>query len=371
MAKKAKSVILDAPHGEFRVEEAELPELTVETAMLEVVLCGVCGTDVHIHGGHWEFDRFPINLGHEIAGRYHPADGRVASDLLGRAIGAGDLVGVVPGMPCGRCYSCQILREPGLCEQVTAFGFRPLLEAAPHFQGGFSDYVHLHNPDAILLKMDVPPEVAVLLEPLAVGMHFIERAEITLGDTVAIQGAGAIGLFSLAAARAAGAGKIIVLGAPASRLQVALAFGADVVIDLDQAPDAADRISRVKCETRGGLGADVVIECAGVPSAVPEGLDMLRRGGTYVEGGHFTNSGDVAINPYRHMVRKHAKIVGVWGSSARHFVRAHGLLHADLFPWERVVSHVVPLEQVGDAVAALSGTYRMDDRDIIKAAVGG
>ena len=94
MSRTARSVILDEAHGEFRVEESELPELGGGTAMLEGVMCGVCGTDVHIHRGHWEFDRFPINLGHEITGRYISGDGLERTDVLGRKIESGDLVGL-------------------------------------------------------------------------------------------------------------------------------------------------------------------------------------------------------------------------------------------------------------------------------------
>ena len=103
------------------------------------------------------------------------------------------------------------------------------------------------------------------------------------------------------AAKETGAFKTIVIGAPESRLELAKEFGADVTINIEEIPDAEERIELVKKETPGGYGADVVFECAGVPTAIPEGLDMVRRGGTYVVAGHFTDVGEVSINPFTHL----------------------------------------------------------------------
>ena len=366
---EANAAILDQARGTFTVDSAPVPEPAAGEVLLRQRLCGVCGTDVHMYQGHFPFTQFPLVLGHEILGEVVALGEGVSADVLGEPVAAGDHVAVVPGVTCGSCYYCSVLREPGLCLNGVGYGFKPYPEEQPHFQGGFSQYVLLKHPRSQFLKMKASPEVAVLLEPLSVGVHFAERARLDSGSTVVVQGAGAIGIFSLVAARESGAHRVIVVGAPASRLELAKAFGADEVISIEQVPDPEERIRVVREQTPGGLGADCVFECAGVPAAIPEGIQMLRRGGTYVEGGHFTDVGDVAINPFSHLVLAHIELVGVWGSSLRHFVRGRTILESGRYPFDEMVSHTLTLERLGEAMQALSTDYRLDGVEARKIAI--
>jgi L-iditol 2-dehydrogenase len=369
MARIGRAAILDKEKGVFTVGEAPVPEPGPGEALIRQSLCGVCGTDVHIFHGHFPGKRFPIVLGHEIVGRIERPGAGVTQDFLGNPVGEGDLIAIIPGVPCGSCYFCAVMKEPGLCLHGTAYGFRPFMDQSPHFQGGFSEYILLNVPKSQFLKVNCAPEIAVLLEPFTVGIHFADRANIRIGSTVVIQGAGAIGLFSLAAAREAGAHRTIVVGAPASRLDLARAFGADVTVNIEEVTDPGERIALVKAETPGGYGADVVFECSGVPRSIPEGIEMVRRGGTYVEGGHFTDAGEITLNPFRHFVMRHITLVGVWGSSIGHFVRGLPILESGRYPFERMVSHRLPLSRVSEAFTALSTNYRMNGEEVRKIAV--
>ena len=369
MARMGKAAILDQVKGSFSTGEAAVPEPQSGEVLVRQTLCGVCGTDVHMYQGHFPTTRFPLVLGHEIVGRVERLGQGVKTDAMGEVVAEGDLVAVVPGIACGVCYFCAVLREPGLCARATAYGFAPNPDQQPHFQGGFSQYVLLNNPRAAFLKMQVDSPIAVLLEPFSVGLHFADRANIRIGSTVVIQGAGAIGIFSLAAAREAGAHRTIVIGAPASRLALAREFGADLTINIEEVKSPAERLKLVKEATPGGYGADVVIECTGVPASIPEGIEMLRRGGTYVEGGHFTNSGDITLNPHYHFVRNHVTLVGIWGSSLSHFVRGRPILESGRYPFEKMVSHQLPLHRLGEAVAALSTNYRLEGAEVRKIAI--
>jgi L-iditol 2-dehydrogenase len=167
-------------------------------------------------------------------------------------------------------------------------------------------------------------------------VHIIERSRITLGDTVVVQGAGAVGMSTAALAKKSGAGQVIVIGAPADRLALALDMGADVVIDFDHTT-AEQRLSRV-LELTGGLGGDVVVEAAGSARAFEEGVRMARNGGAYVIAGHYTNVGDSTINAHEHINRKHLDIRGCWGSEVGHFLRALAALdhYGSEIPWARV-----------------------------------
>ena len=150
-------------------------------------------------------------------------------------------------------------------------------------------------------------------------MHAIERAEIKLGDSVVIQGSGPVGLNAIALAQLQGAGLVIAIGAPALRLEMAKAMGADEIVDISEY-GPAERVKRVQALT-GGRGADVTIEATGVPAAVREGMQMTRDAGRFVVVGQYTDVGGVEINPHWDLNRKHLEVRGCWGSDFSHFYR--------------------------------------------------
>lgn len=368
MALRGKAAVLDRPNGTFTIEEFDVPEPDPDGLLVRQELCGICATDAYMARGHLPNVTFPLVLGHETVGIVERLGVNVTADLTGRPVAVGDRVYIAPGISCRTCVYCTVFRQPTLCLKRRGYGFRPQKDQPPHFQGGFSQYVNL-IPGSTFLKMESDAREASLLEPLTIGIHQVERARIEVGATVVIQGAGAIGILTLAAARQAGALRTIVVGAPQTRLDLAKEYGADVVINLEEVPDAAERVRLVKAETPGGFGADVVFECAGVPAAIPEGLDMLRRGGTFVEAGHYTDHGDVAINPFRHLVNKQITLVGAWGADTPHFVIGRGLIESGRFPFADLISHTVPLERLADGIAAIGTTYRLDGEEIRKVAV--
>ena len=136
-----------------------------------------------------------------------------------------------------------------------------------------------------------------------------------VGDTVVVQGSGPIGVLAVAAAQEMGAGRVIVVGgAEEPRLALCRRFGAEATVDIDELPDAEERIAAVR-ELVGGFGADVVMECTGHPTAGPEGIEMLRDGGTYVEMGQFTDAGAIETNWHR-ICAKDINVLGSWAFTA-------------------------------------------------------
>jgi L-iditol 2-dehydrogenase len=187
---------------------------------------------------------------------------------------------------------------------------------------------------------------------LLTAVHIIDRARLTLGDSVVIQGAGAVGLSVAALARRAGAGPVVVIGGPPDRLALAQDMGADHVIDLDRTTNA-DRLERVLALT-AGAGADIVVEAAGSARAIEEGVLLARNGGAYVIAGHYTNVGDSTINAHEHINRKHLDLRGCWGSEVGHFLRALRALerHGGEVPWHRIGAATYGLTGLNDALAA-------------------
>jgi threonine dehydrogenase-like Zn-dependent dehydrogenase len=345
----AQAAIFRGTERGFDIVEHDVPQPGPGQALLKIELTGICGTDAHIYDVGAPS---AMALGHEISGRLVALGEGVDHDVTGRPIAEGDLIVPHPGATGG------------------AYGFRGnALDGPPHFTGGFGQYLSLCYPNSRLFRVDADPHIAVLLEPFSVALHAVDRSHVRVGDTVVVQGTGAIGLFAIFLARKAGAIKVIAVGGPAGRLEAAAALGADVLIDIAGHPDGAERTELVRAETPGGLGADVVIECAGVKSAVAEGLDYTRRSGTFCEVGHFIDTGDITINPNKHLVLKDINLVAPYGSNVEHFTRSRAVLEKDGAILEKVVSHRIPLSRLDDAFAALLGRYHLDGRDAVKIAV--
>lgn len=345
----AKAAIFRGTERAFDIVEQPVHDPEPERLLLRTELTGICGTDVHLYEtGQPE----PMALGHEIAGTIVAVGDGLATDFTGRQIAVGDLVVPHPGTPSG------------------AYGFRtnPTV-GPPYLTGGFGQYLSLAHGGTSFFKVEAPPDVAVLLEPLSIGVHSVERSRIQLGDTVVVQGTGAIGLLTIYVAKQAGAGKVIAVGGPKGRLDAATTLGADTVIDIAELPDAATRIERVRSLTPNGQGADIVYECAGVKPAIVEGIEYLRTSGTFCEAGHFIDTGDIVLNPNRHLVLKDITLVAPYGSNTGHFIKARALLERDTDKLRDLVSHRLPLDRLQEGFDALLGRYHLDGRDAIKIAI--
>jgi L-iditol 2-dehydrogenase len=186
---------------------------------------------------------------------------------------------------------------------------------------------------------------------LVTAVHVIERATLRPGDSVLVQGTGAVGLSAIALARLSGASTIAAIGAPASRLALARAMGADQALDLSLSTPR-ERLATARALTHGE-GFDVVVEAAGSAQAFEEGLTLVRDGGRYVVAGHYTDAGSSTVNVHHQINRKHLDIRGCWGSEARHFLRALTFLdrHAAAVPWSTIGERTYPLSRLDEALA--------------------
>jgi threonine dehydrogenase-like Zn-dependent dehydrogenase len=361
----ARAVVLDKPLGTFRVEHFDLPEPAPGTVLLRMELSGCCATDAHTYLGQWPNAVFPLMPGHENVGRVEAVGPGGQRDFLGRELRPGDRLFARWGW-CGQCHECRALQQPRRCRnrRVSYGGM------AEPFSGGFAEYLYLSAPETtFMLKMETPASVAVLSEPLGVAVTAVRRAQPRLGETVVVQGCGAIGLLSLGLAKQAGATRVICVSGPAERLSIARAFGADVTVDIEQIPDAEERRRAVLGETPGGIGADLVFGCVGLAPAWLEGLSFVRDGGRFMELGLASDTGDVRFNPANQLVAHNLTLMGTLGlSDYQDAVAAGRILEAGRLPFEQVVSHQLPLERVADAIEALNGSYRLDGRTALKIA---
>jgi len=251
---------------------------------------------------------------------------------------------------CGRCRACTVHRTPTRCVARRVYGITD--SAREGLFGGWAQAIYLE------------PGVGIARLPDAVGfddyigggcglqtaVHIIERATLRPGDSVLVQGTGAVGLSTIALARLNGASTILAIGAPAERLALATRMGADRVFDL-ATTTPEQRLEDVRALTHGE-GVDVVVEAAGSARAIEEGLTLVRDGGRYIIAGHYTDVGSSAVNAHQHINRKHLDIRGCWGSEVRHFLRALGILerHAADVPWRRIGERTYPLGGLNEAL---------------------
>jgi L-iditol 2-dehydrogenase len=361
--------VLEAPRAEFVIREHELPEPAPGTALIRIEMCGICGTDVHYWSGHKPtIDLvFPGVMGHEVVGRLVALGDGLGTDALGNKLQVGDRVVPAPLVTCGRCFYCTIVKEPVKCLKGKAYGH--LGDGPPYHHGGYAEYLYAFLPGTLLFRTDLRPEVGVLLEPMSIAVTAVDKIGIHPGEVVVVQGAGPIGLLTVACARLSGASKVIAVDSQAARLELASKMGADLTINLKEVADARERTRIVHQESIGGYGADVVFEVTGVPAAVPEGIDYLRYGGRFCEEGHFADSGTVEINPSTHMCAKCITLVGAWSSMPDTFARALSLFERGDFPYHQIVTHSLPLERITEGFRALASAKVLDGRGIVKAVV--
>jgi threonine dehydrogenase-like Zn-dependent dehydrogenase len=321
------------------------PKVPERAALIQVGACGVCGTDLHILKGHWPKPLpWPFTLGHEIGGVIVEKGAGLAEDFMGKPLAVGTKVMIPPLMPCGRCHYCVHYPETAnKCLTPVYYGRYLGFAKPPHLWGGFAEYVYVDLdmlPGTKLYRLpdDMSLRLGSLSEPLTSCIRAFNRAVraggFRWGDTVVIQGSGPIGILAVAAAQEMGAGRVICVGAPEQpRLALARRFGAEATVDITALPTAAERIARVRGIV-GGFGADLVMDCSGHPSAGPEGIEMLRDGGTYVEMGQFTDAGAIMTNWHR-ICTKDVTLLGSWGFTGNDLPLGVEMLYRtrDKYPW--------------------------------------
>jgi L-iditol 2-dehydrogenase len=260
-----KAAVLMKP-GVIEIVERDIPTPAKDEALIRVKAVGLCGSDVHYyeHGkiGPYVVEK-PLILGHESAGEIVS----LGSDV--RHLAIGQRVTVEPGVTCGRCNYCKTGRY-NLCPDVKFL-------ATPPYDGAFCEYICIRADFLYSIPDHMSYEAAALVEPFSVGLHAVKRGHLKAGESVAILGMGPIGLLAAAAAKSAGAKRIIGVDLEDFRLSAAGKMGATDVINLRN-EDVRDAIRRLT----GNQGVDLAIETAGNANALQTALSSVRRGGRVV-----------------------------------------------------------------------------------------
>jgi threonine dehydrogenase-like Zn-dependent dehydrogenase len=333
-----------APLGQVSAAAAA-PE--PDCVVAAVTHAGVCGTDLHIHNGRMNVP-LPLVPGHEASGRIVRVGEGFSADATGAPLGVGDRIAWMSNIPCGSCFYCASEQQPSLCASRRVYGINQSLETAPTFSGGWAEEIYL-QPGSTIVRL---PDTTTGEDVVALGCAgptishlFNSVVEPRPGDVVLVQGSGPVGLAAAMFAKLSGAAKVILVGGPAGRLEIARSLGAaDVFVDIF-ASSPEERVEAVRAHTTNRRGADLTIEATGVPSAVSEGIDMTRPNGALAVVGQYTDNGETPINPH-HITRKQLRVLGSWAFGAADFI-----------------AYVRAVPQLADrfGVAAIVSTYDLDD----------
>jgi threonine dehydrogenase-like Zn-dependent dehydrogenase len=350
-----RAVVLDRFSEPLSVQEFPVTAPPAGGLLVACRYGGICGTDLHLQRGHLAVPT-PLVLGHEGLGTVAELASGVDRDANGAPLHPGDPVMWASSISCGQCVPCRLHREPTLCERRRTYGVNRSTLDEPALSGSWAEYICLREGTTVVRLPDGVDELAAMSLACAgpTLVHALyERRPVRLGECVVVQGSGPVGLAAAALAHLAGASTVVVVGGPAGRLRLAADCGiGDHNVNVVDADDPEAALAEVR-ELTGG-GADLVVECTGVPRAVAQGLYLARRGGSYLVIGQYTDSGDVAVNPHQ-LVYRQLDVHGSWAFTGAHLVEYVRLLPALVrrFDLRRLVT-TYPLAEHARAMAAVA-----------------
>ena len=314
------------------LKDIPVPEVGRNEVLVSLEYVGICGSDVHyFHSGCCGAYQVDLSedfmLGHECAGTVV----EIGEDV--KNLKVGDRVALEPGITCGTCEACKS-GHYNLCPDVVFL-------ATPPVQGCNEEYIAFPENMCFKLPDNVSTKEGALIEPLSVGFYAAEQGAVNTGDTVIILGAGCIGLVTLLACKAHGAGQIIVADLVVARLDKAMELGATAVINSGK----EDIFKRVE-ELTGGRGFDVVFETAGSSVTIAQTPHFVRRGGTITL---------VGISPQREISYDFAQIMDKEATIKSVFrykniyPKAISAVSSGAIDVKSIVTHEFDLEHIQDA----------------------
>ncbi len=322
--------------GRIAVEAADIPAPGPNEALVRTLVTGVCGSDLHAAHGRHPFVPLPYRPGHEVVGMVESVGDGVGS------CGPGERVIVEPDLPCWTCKMCTSGRE-NLCERLQFFG-------CGYPQGGMADYFTLAANRLHAVPDALDDHTAALIEPLSTPVHAVRLAGDVAGRSVAVLGAGTIGLFTLAVLRAHQAGQVVVTDPLAEKRARAAALGADQTIDASR--------SDVSEQVRQALGgsADIVFDCVAIQSSINQAIAIADKGGTVMVVGVPAREVTVPLP----LVQDHQ--IRIQGSATylpEDYAESARLLGAGAVQTADFVTATRPLDQVAEAFELASSGHHV------------
>ena len=314
---------------DITLEEAPVPRPGDNELLIRSTVVGVCGSDTHAALGHHPFIALPYRPGHEVVGVVEATGARAGG------FAPGDRVIIEPNLYCGRCAQCRSGRY-NVCRQLEVFGCQT--------PGGMAELFTIAAGRVHRVPDEMSDLQAALVEPLATPVHAVAKAGDLTGRTVAVLGAGPIGLLVLAAARHAGAAGIIATDLLDTKRERAVRLGADEALPAD----AADLTEQAQAVLGGP--ADVVFDCVAREQSMAQAVDLVAKGGRIIVVG----VGAAGATPIRlDLVQdREIRIEGSLMYTAGDYRAAIDLITSGVVDAEAIVTATYPLEEAGEAFAA-------------------
>ena len=315
---------------EFHLTEQSIDDPGPGEVQVQVGAVGVCGSDLHSYTEGAVGDtpcEYPMVLGHEPAGTVV----KTGPGVTGWS--PGDRAALEPAVYCYHCEFCRTGRH-NICANIR------FLSTVGN-PGFFRERVNLPASNLVAIPKSLSLDLATLVEPLAIALHSLKFVEPQPGDTVAVFGAGPIGLVTIAALKVAGAGRILAVEPVPHRRELALHMGADAAID----PNAIDPARQIQSDT-AGRGVDCAIDCAAKEDTTNQAIRATRNGGRLVLTGiHVGSFVPFEVSPMR---RKELAIFNVRRSN-HESERALEMLVHRIESFAPLVTHRRPLAEIADA----------------------
>lgn len=337
----------------LEVQTHTLPEISADEILVKVEGCGICGTDVHEYKND-PFDLIPVVLGHEGTGEIVQLGANVKKDMLNKPLAVGDKIVTSVIISEDDEFTTLKPERMNLSDHMSVYGLLP--DDDYKFNGWFGEYIILRKGSSVFKVNDLSLKERILVEPLAVAIHAVERAKSTgllKFNTVAlVQGCGPIGLSVISVLRTLGTENIIAVDGDDQRLAMARRLGADTTLNFkhhDGPKALQDHVNEI---TSGGV--DFAFQCTGVPAAASTVYKFIRRGGGLCEVGFFVDGGDATINPHFDICQKEITTVGSWvynfgdyANTLDFIRRAKGIG----LPLEELITHTFSLHDLNEAMA--------------------
>jgi len=320
---------------DLRVEDIPVPKVKAGEVLVKVKAATTCGTDLKIfqRGYVEKVIKLPTVFGHEWAGEVVDVGEGLEWPVKGMRVRAGN------SAPCLHCEMCQ-RGKYNLCENMI------------WLWGAYAEYIKVPARVVLVNMQEIPQHVsyeeAAITEPLACVLHGVEEARVKLGDTVAIIGAGPIGLLHLLTVRKMGAGKVIIIDLVEERLNFAEKLGAKETINAER----ENVVEKVR-QLTSGHGAGVVIEAIGLPSTWEQAPKLVRKGGTVLEFGGCPPGTEVKINTEL-LHYGEVTVMGTFHATPLHFRKALNLIASRTIDVRPLITRKMRLENIKEAFEILS-----------------
>lgn len=319
------------------VEKRPIPKVKAGEALVRIKAAAICGSDLHGYQGTWPDKRaVGLVMGHEVAGQIVEVDGQVKTRK------AGDRVAIDPQLTCGGCDEC-LQGWPNICSNMRLMGS----SARGAFDGGFAEYVAMPEKNLYPLPENLSFEEGAMIDPLANAIHLVNRAQLEVGGTVAIFGAGSLGLVLLQVARIAGAGVVFVTDLSSYRLGMADSLGADVCITAGKRDPVEIILEKTK-----GKGVDIAIEAVGIKETYRQCISVASKRGKVMALGNFQDFVNVELFRF---VSRELSMIGCTGFSPKEIDRGLRLIASGKINVKLLITHRLKLDQAQEAFEVLDG----------------